>query len=129
VWPVLSSTTRRLFGAYQQRRINAGFVEREPAGTPHPGATPTGKSKAMTKADVEALFEDVRKHRMARVLGDLNPGLHGLSAPIFDHADSVAGVITIMGSAGLIDTSLDGRNAAALAEAAREVSRRMGWNS
>jgi DNA-binding IclR family transcriptional regulator len=129
VMPVLSSSTGRVFGAYLPSSITQPFIERELAGAIHPGATPGGKVKSMTRSDVEALFANVRKHRMARVLGDLNPGLHGLSAPIFDHADAVAGVITIMGSAGLIDTNLDGRNAAVLTVRAEEVSRRMGWNS
>lgn len=63
---------------------------------------------------------------MAQVRGDLNPGLHGLSAPVFDHAGAVAGVITVMGPAGVIDVELDGRNARALHRWARRVSQRMG---
>ena len=81
----------------------------------------------MTPKDVEALFERVREHKLAQVHGDLNPGLHGVSAPIFDHAGAIVGVITVMGSAGLIDTRLDGPVAVALAARAEEVSRRMGW--
>lgn len=129
VMPVLSSSTGRVFGAFMPRALTGPFIERELAGVPHPGATPTGRVRAMDAADVEALFAEVRERRMARVLGDLNPGLHGLSAPLFDHADGVAGVITVMGSAGLIDTSLDGHNAQVLRARAEEASRRMGWNS
>ena len=81
----------------------------------------------MTPKDVEALFERVREHKLAQVHGDLNPGLHGVSAPIFDHAGAIVGVITVMGSAGLIDTRLDGPVAVALAVRAEEVSRRLGW--
>lgn len=50
-----------------------------------------------------------------------------MSAPIFDHAGAVAGVITVMGSAGLIDTRLDGHVATVLSARAEDVSRRMGW--
>jgi DNA-binding IclR family transcriptional regulator len=74
------------------------------------------------------LFADIRRHRIARVQGDLNPGLHGLSVPVFDHAGAVAGVITVMGAAGLIDTSPGGRNATVLAARGEEVSRRLGWS-
>jgi DNA-binding IclR family transcriptional regulator len=46
---------------------------------------------------------------------------------LFDHAGAVAGVMTVMGSAGLIDTRLDGPVALTLSARADEVSRRMGW--
>ncbi|MGE0099758.1 MAG: IclR family transcriptional regulator [Hydrogenophaga sp.] len=127
VMPILTSSTGRVFGAYLSRSLTGRFLDRELAGVPHPGATPTGAAQRMTVDEVESLFADVRQHRMARVQGDLNPGLHGLSVPIFDHAGALAGVITVMGSAGLIDTSRDGRNARVLAARGEEVSRRMGW--
>lgn len=127
VMPILTSSTGRVFGAYMARSVTGAFLERELAGAPHPGATPTGAARRMTMPAVEALFEDVRQHRMARVQGDLNPGLHGLSVPVFDHAGALAGVITVMGSAGLIDTSHGGRNATVLAARGEEVSRRLGW--
>lgn len=127
VMPVLTSSTGRVFGAYLPASLTAPLIQREMAGAQHPGATPSQTARKMTKADVEALFEGVRSHRLARVEGDLNPGLHGVSAPIFDHAGAIAGVITVMGSAGLIDTRLDGRVATTLAARAEEVSRRMGW--
>jgi DNA-binding IclR family transcriptional regulator len=127
VMPVLTSSTGRVFGAYLPASLTAPLIQREMAGAQHPGATPSQTARKMTKADVEALFEGVRSHRLARVEGDLNPGLHGVSAPIFDHAGAIAGVITVMGSAGLIDTRLDGRVATTLTARAEEVSRRMGW--
>ncbi len=127
VMPILTSSTGRVFGAYLSRSLTGPYLEREMAGAPHPGATPTGAAQRMTAHDVDSLFDEVRQHRMARVHGDLNPGLHGLSAPIFDHAGALAGVITVMGSAGLIDTSRDGRNARVLAARGEEVSRRLGW--
>lgn len=127
VMPILTSSTGRVFGAYLPRSVTEPLLKRELAGQPHPGATPTNWVRSLTPARVEALFETVRAQQMAQVQGDLNPGLHGLSAPVFDHAGAIAGVITVMGSAGLIDTRLDSRNARVLAERAAEVSHRMGW--
>ena len=75
---------------------------------------------------MEALFKKVREHEMAQVRGDLNPGLHGLSAPVFDHAGAIVGVISVMGPAGVIDVELDGPIARALRTRARQVSQRMG---
>lgn len=127
VMPVLTSSTGRVFGAYLPASLTAALIEKEMTGAQHPGATPTQIARKMSRADVAALFESVRKNKLARVEGDLNPGLHGVSAPIFDHAGAVAGVITVMGSAGLIDTRLEGRVATVLRARAEEVSRRMGW--
>jgi len=107
--------------------VTQPFIDRELAGVPHPGGTPNPGVAKMSKRDVEALFEGVRRNKLAAIHGDLNPGLHGVSAPLFDHAGAVAGVITVMGSAGLIDTRLDGTVALALSARADEVSRRMGW--
>jgi len=127
VMPMLSSSTGRVFGAYLPRSITGPLIERELSGKPHPGASPNSVVASMRPAEVEALFEGVRQHRMARVQGDLNPGLHGLSAPIFDHAGAIAGVVTLIGSAGMIDTRLDGPVATPMAARVDEISRRMGW--
>ncbi len=127
VMPVLSSSTGRVFGAYLPRSVTGPFIERELSGVPHPGGTPNRAIARMSQGDVEALFAGVRHHKLASVHGDLNPGLHGVSAPLFDHVGAVAGVFTVMGSAGLIDTRLDGPVALALTARAEEVSRRMGW--
>jgi len=127
VMPVLSSSTGRVFGAYMPRSVTKPFIDRELAGVPHPGGTPNPSVAKMSTRDVEALFEGVRRNKLAAIHGDLNPGLHGVSAPLFDHAGAVAGVITVMGSAGLIDTRLDGPVALTLSARADEVSRRMGW--
>lgn len=127
VMPMLTSSTGRIFGAYLPASVTAPLIDRELSGVPHPGATPNPAAGRMTRADVDALFESVRKRKLARIQGDLNPGLHGVSAPIFDHAGAVAGVITVMGSAGLIDTRLDGHVATVLSARAEDVSRRMGW--
>lgn len=125
VMPLLSSSTGRVFGAYLPRSITDPFLRKELAGRLHAGASPSTTPR-LTREEMEALFTRVREHGMAQVRGDLNPGLHGLSAPVFDHAGAVAGVITVMGPAGVIDVELDGRNARALHRWARRVSQRMG---
>jgi hypothetical protein len=35
-----------------------------------------------------------------RYPGELNPGIHGVSVPIFDHADALCGSLTAFGTAG-----------------------------
>jgi DNA-binding IclR family transcriptional regulator len=125
VMPVLTSSTGRVFGAYLPRVMTEPLLRKELAGEPHPGASPANL-QGMTTQAMEALFEEVRRRGLAQVRGELNPGLHGLSAPVFDHAGAIAGVITVMGPAGVIDVSYDGSVARALRRRAREVSERMG---
>jgi DNA-binding IclR family transcriptional regulator len=125
VMPLLTSSTGRVFGAYLPRSVTEAYIRKELAGTPHPGATPS--TRKIEPDEVETLFEGVRQHKLAQVRGDVNPGLHGLSAPILDHAGAIVGVLTVMGSAGLINTDLDGPIAGTLSARAEEVSRRMGW--
>jgi DNA-binding IclR family transcriptional regulator len=125
VMPVLTSSTGRVFGAFLPRSITEPMLKKELAGVRHPGASPSSAPR-MSKDDMEKLFARVRELGMAQIKGDLNPGLHGLSAPVFDHAGAIAGVITVMGAAGVIDVSLEGPVAAALRVRAREVSQRMG---
>ena len=125
VMPLLLSSTGRVFGAYLPRAITQELLRKELAGARHPGASPPTGPR-MTRDDMEALFAKVREQGIAQVRGELNPGLHGLSAPVFDHAGAIVGVITVMGPADVIDVSLDGRIADALRARTREVSQRMG---
>jgi len=127
VMPVLSSSTGRVFGAYMPRSVTNPFIERELCGAPRPDGAPTIDAAKMSMPDIEALFAGVRRDKLAVIHGDLQAGLYGVSAPVFDHTGAVAGVITVTGSAGLIDTRLNGRVALTLAARARDVSRRMGW--
>ena len=123
--PLLSSSTGRVFGAYLPRSITDPFIRKELSGKLHPGASLSCMQR-LTHEEMETLFARVREQEMAQVRGDLNPGLYGLSAPVFDHAGALAGVITVMGTAGAIDVSLDGPVAQALNISARRVSQRMG---
>lgn len=127
VMPMLTSSTGRVFGAYLPLAVTAALIDRELGGFQHSGATPSQAAARMNRQDVDRMFETVRQYQLARIEGMLNPGLHGVSAPVFDHTSAVVGVITVIGSAGLIDTSLDGHVATTLLAKTREVSRRMGW--
>lgn len=127
VMPILSSSSGRVFGAFLPRALVAPFLERELEGMPHPGANPVAPHLHMSRAEAAALFEQVYRRKLANVKGEVSPAIHGVSAPVFDHAGALAGVITVMGSAGLVDTRLDGPVATRLAGAAEEASRRMGW--
>lgn len=129
VLPVTISSTGRVFGAFMPRTLVEPFVSEELRGVLHVSVPPRNMPSKLTSADVEALFVEVRQHKLANVKGELNAGIHGISAPIFDYRGAIAGVITVMGAAGLIDVRFDGAIARRLTAMAEETSRRMGWGN
>jgi DNA-binding IclR family transcriptional regulator len=126
VMPILSSATGRLFGAYMPRTLTAPLISAE---TNRRGAQGKARPRARvprSKETTEALFAEVRANGLAWVRGELNPAIHGVSAPIFDHADALCGALTGFGTAETFDASVRGVPATTLKKAAAELSRRMG---
>jgi len=129
VMPILAAATGRVFGAYMPRAMTEPFIAAELAGRSSiaSAAAVTGTfSHRLSRAQVEAMFKEVRERGLARVTGDMNKGIHALAAPVFDHAGALAGSIALLGGAGLFDAGFDSANAIALKAKAAEVSRRMG---
>ncbi len=77
-------------------------------------------------AKVVELLTEVRKHGLARALGDPLPGVNAFAAPVFDHAGHVALVITAMGPEATFDARWDSAIANALRECAGTISKRLG---
>ena len=120
VFPILPSSTGRIFGAFLSSDVTATIVERELL---------TRQAAPRTRAEVQALFADVRARGIAWVQGDFNPGIHALSAPIFNHDGVLVAAITALGVVGGFDASPDGPIAAAVRSAARDISVRLGATS
>lgn len=126
VLPLLSSATGRLFGAYLPRTTIQPLMAAE-LRCPRGLTNIRGKrGRAPSRTEINNLFDSVREAGLARVTGELNPGIHALSAPIFDHAGALCGAITALGDAATFDASLDGRIADILRQSSAAVSRRMG---
>lgn len=118
IFPLLTSATGRTFAAWLPRSITAGLLKKELfalAARPMQGC-PT------TAAEMEALFEDIRRRGLARATGQLSAAVHGLSAPIFDVKGSICAVITLMGPAEQFDTRWNTATAKSLSAAAADVT-------
>lgn len=117
---MLSSASGRVFLAYLPDGLVAPFVERElkerrrqePLGT-------AGKS-------LEAIRADVLRHGLARGIGEENPSIAAIAAPVFDANGRLALCIGLVSAVGGFDTSYKGPPATALRAAAAELSRRLG---
>ncbi|HWQ37680.1 MAG TPA: IclR family transcriptional regulator [Burkholderiales bacterium] len=122
VLPLLTSATGRVFAAFLPQAQTRVLIDRElAAAARNPNAT-----GPRTRRQVQALLREVRRRRMARVEGDLIPGVAALSAPVFDHAGRLVLALTALGHAGHFDTRWSGGVARALREAASGLSRRLG---
>ena len=123
VLPLLTSATGRVFAAWlpqEQTRDLLRAELRAQARNPHA----TGPR---TADQAEALFAEVRKRGLSRVEGGLIPGVAAFSAPVFDHEGRLALALTALGHAGVFDSTWSSPVAAALRDAATELSRRLGF--
>ena len=73
------------------------------------------------------MLAEVRRHGLARALGNPIPGINAFSAPVFDSGGNIALCITAMGPAGTFETEWDSPTASKLLGCAQEISRRLGF--
>jgi DNA-binding IclR family transcriptional regulator len=123
VMALLETATGRAFAAFlPEKTINAALE----SGLDRHGVGYNPK-RAVKGAKVTEMLTEVRKHGLARALGDPLPGVNAFSAPVFDHSGHVALVITAMGPEGTFDARWDGAIAHALRDCAGRISKRLGY--
>jgi len=118
VLPVLRTATGRLFAAFLPPEETRSLIAAERRALKAQG--PYGARQ------VAKLLGDARRRSVARVAGDLVPGVAAMAAPIFDHKGRIAAVVGTLGRIEEMDTSFSGRVALAIRRCAAEVSRRLG---
>lgn len=120
--PLLRSAAGLLFSAFLPNQIVAPLIQAELRQTRETGGT----SPARSNAGVERLLKEVRARKLARILGDITPGINALATPIFDYRGYPATVITAVGPSGSFDTNWNGVVATALRKKSDEISRKLG---
>lgn len=114
VLSLLHSASGRCFLAYLPERETATVLAEELRVTPLPGHR------------IEELREEVRRRGMARVAGDLLPGVSALACPVFDHSGRIPFVVAALGPSTVFDADPDGPTGAALRRMTAGLSRRLG---
>lgn len=114
VMPLLNSSTGRAFAAFLPETLTRPYIAEE-----------SGRDPTLAEGFANALAE-TRSHGLARVLGDLLPGIAALSVPVFDHQDEVAAVISALGRQDRFDVRWEGTVAIELRRAAGDLSHRLG---
>ena len=120
IMPILNSATGLVFGAWLPRTITQDVINRGSASQPK-------GNKALSKAAVDKLFEDVRERGLGVTEGGLNPTVNALSAPIFDHRGILIAALSTLGPANELDVSPTSPVALSLQKFAAGLSAELGY--
>lgn len=124
VMPLLRSSTGRVFLAYLPEAATETMLKTELA-----AADESLPDVPRNVAAARSLAADVRTRGLARVRGQMLPGVAALSAPVFQHDGSLQAVLTVLGPAPAFDVAWTGANAVALTAAAQALSARLGYHA
>ena len=80
-------------------------------------------------AALERVIAQVRARGWATSANQVLQGVNGLAAPVFDHTGHYAGAVAIAGSIQHIPASPPKEQITAVLEAARQISRKLGWSA
>jgi DNA-binding IclR family transcriptional regulator len=122
VLPVLTSANGRIFAAFLDRSITGQQIRSELA--PRDGAA--AKAGLHGLAEVEKLLAEIRRHGVAVADGFVNMGVAAVSAPVFDHTNTLVAALTLVGARGVHDLSWRSPSAGILKGVAKTLSRRLG---
>lgn len=139
VLPLLNSATGRVFAAWLPEALALPRALQEWDAAQRQGADPAGllgdpAGPALATADVADPAATLRRRWLATrergyacVSGHLLHGIDSAALPVLDAQGQLAGAITGLGLHGGFDLSPDGAPLRALAAAAADCSRRLGW--
>ena len=80
-----------------------------------------------TRAGVQREVAQVRSRGWATAPDQVLQGVNGLAAPIFNHLGSYVGAVAIAGSVQYIPAQPPQKQVAAVLDAGRRISRKLGW--
>ena len=149
VWGNLGPTVVRMIESHQPIHVNMRVgtvmsVNRTATGKIFAAFMPPEKLEALrgsalrdrvahekpTDAGVSATeLARIRKDGLAQAIGQPIPGIHALSAAVFDQFGLLALAVTALGPAENFPVSIDGPIARALKTAANQVSHRLGFQA
>lgn len=117
--PLLTTATGRVFLAFMPDNEVKDLLD-------HELARQTEMLPKRDLSDVQALRAEVLRHGLGRMIGEENPGLVAIAAPVFDHDGRIVMTITLVSIIGTMDADYDGAPARELKATANQLSRRLG---
>ena len=118
--PLTRSATGRAFLAFRHPSSTAGLLAAELAENQRLGLEPSDARS------VRGIDDEARARGIARVTGDLVPGVHSVAAPVFDDTGAMTLALIALGYSATFDASFDGPVARAVRARADSVSRQLG---
>jgi DNA-binding IclR family transcriptional regulator len=134
VLPLLSSASGRIFLAHFTGEKIDIMARKELADERH-AVRRTVKEKPGTDFlsidprsmdEVTILRETILSNGVARIDGVMVAGVSAIAAPVFDHNETISATLSVVGTQGALDISLDGEPIRALKAAAANLSARLG---
>ena len=122
VMSVVGTNAGRLFAAFLPKALARPYIEAEF----RRGAPASDMGKPLDRAGFEQVLDRVRAQRLSRNRGDTVAGIDAVSAPVFDHEGTIVMVLSIMGSRGVIDLTLESAPVRALVRIADALSHKLG---
>jgi DNA-binding IclR family transcriptional regulator len=123
VMSILGTATGRAFAAHLGRER----LERATLGLPGL-ASGARRAEAIEPRELRAVVAEMRRHGVARAVGQPIPGVNAFSAAAFDHEGQPAIVLTALGHEERFPATWNSPVARQVREAAAAVSRHLGWN-
>jgi DNA-binding IclR family transcriptional regulator len=105
-------------------RVFCAYLPRETLGTMwanQSGAAQSTSTKPGEDAAFQAVLDKIRARGLECSVDTPSPGISSLSAPVFDPDGRLALALTVIGSTGAIDATVDGPIARALLATARDI--------
>jgi DNA-binding IclR family transcriptional regulator len=118
--PLLRSATGQVFAALLPQSMTHSLIKADL------NEIKKLQGKAPTLHEAKEALKTVRRRGLGHTAGGVLPGVLALAAPIYDHDNQLAAVVTALGPAGHFDDSLTGPTARALLASSRRLSERMG---
>src|SRR5215468_1177315 len=125
IMSLLGTATGRVFAAFLPPKMIETFIE---SGV---GRASVGDEaeRQMSRKQIDAILAEIREKGLARTVERPIPGVNAFSAPVFDHAGSIALVMTAIGPSHTFDVDWDGPIAEEVRKCAATVSMRLGFSA
>jgi DNA-binding IclR family transcriptional regulator len=120
--PMITSATGQIFAAFYDPEATAPRIALE--------LSKAAKGTALDQArkDYEMRLEEVRRRGAASSEGALLSGVSTLSAPVFDHAETLVAGLGVLGHRGVLDVSWSGTACTELKRSAVALSELCGYS-
>lgn len=127
VLPVLTSAGGRALAAFLPPATTEPVIAKELREAR--AAKRVSPRRIVNRAQVERMFAEVRSRGLARIAGDITPGVDAMAVPVLDSRGYPVTVLSAVGPREAFDARWNGPLARALRGAAMAISKQLGYRT